>query len=276
MRRLALVTLLCALALPSVAHAAQIAPGLSHTDAQAIFDLAGSHWPKSPCHTTRFATVPPTAMRGQTVAKAAGTRCAIVFNGARRLSAVGWCRALKPVFARLAAGARASAWPYDCSSTVGPVATAPKMLPVPGLSASDVQRAYRVASAHWPSSPCRGREQLRWASPAMLAAGSGGEPGDGAVTLGEARLRDRRCVAYFNSSWTPWTAEMLCHVAEHEFGHLYGLGHSRDPNDVMAPMGGHATDCEAAFGGDTPAEGGTQLPADPPVVVAPGGFGGLG
>ena len=110
----------------------------------------------------------------------------------------------------------------------------------------------------------------------MLAAGSGGEPGDGAVTLGEARLRDRRCVAYFNSTWTPWTAEMLCHVAEHEFGHLFGLGHSRDPDDVMAPMGGHAPDCEAAFGSEAPAEGGSRVPADPQVVVSPGGFGGLG
>jgi hypothetical protein len=276
MRRLALFTMLIALALPAAAQAQPVAPGLSRSDAQAIFDLAGAHWPGSPCRTARFATIPPSAMRGQSVARAAGTRCAIVFNAGRRLSAVGWCRALEPVLRRLAAGARPSAWPYDCSTAVGPIARKPQMLLVPGVSSADVQRAYRVASAHWPSSPCRGREQLRWATPAMLAAGSGGEPGDGAVTLGEARLRDPRCVAYFNSSWTPWTVEMLCHVAEHEFGHLYGLGHSADPNDVMAPTGGHATDCEAAFGGDEPAEGGTELPADPPVVVSPGGFGGVG
>src|SRR4051794_23533533 len=107
MRRLALATLLLALALPSVADAAPVAPGLSRSDAQAIFDLAGAHWPKAPCRVARFAAVPPGAMRGQTVAKAAGARCAIVFNAGRRLSAVGWCRALEPVFRRLAAGARA-------------------------------------------------------------------------------------------------------------------------------------------------------------------------
>src|SRR4051794_20937301 len=277
MRRLALaIALLLTLAVPAAAQAAPVAPGLSRADAQAIFDLAGAHWPKSPCQMTRFATVPPSAMRGQTVAKAAGARCAVVFNAARRLSAAGWCRALKPGFQRLAAGTRASAWPYDCSLAVGPIARAPKLFSVPGLASTEVQRAYRVASAHWPNSPCRGREQLRWATPAMLAAGSGGEPGHGAVTLGEARLRDPRCVAYFNSSRTPWTGEMLCHVAQHEVGHLHGPGHSADPNAVMAPPGGHATDCEAAFGGDEPAEGGTELPADPPVVVSPGGFGGVG
>src|SRR4051812_41777044 len=120
MRRPALVTLLLAvtLAAPAAAQAQQVAPGLSQPDAQAIFDLAGAHWPKSPCRMARFVAVPPSAMRGQTAAKAAGTPCAIVFNAARRLSAVGWCRALEPVFRRLAAGARASAWPYDCSLAV--------------------------------------------------------------------------------------------------------------------------------------------------------------
>src|SRR4051812_46031279 len=218
MRRLALFTMLIALALPAAAQAQPVAPGLSRSDAQAIFDLAGAHWPGSPCRTARFATIPPSAMRGQSVARAAGTRCAIVFNAGRRLSAVGWCRALEPVLRRLAAGARPSAWPYDCSTAVGPIARKPKMLLVPGVSSADVQRAYRVASAHWPSSPCRGREQLRWANPAMLAAGGGGGPGHGSGTLGGGRRRDPRRVTYFHSAWGQWAAEWVCHVGAHGYG----------------------------------------------------------
>src|SRR3712207_7153185 len=60
---------------------------------------------------------------------------------------------------------RSTLFPYTTlfrsSVVVGPVAKRFKLVRVPGLSADVVRKAYEVASAHWPRSHCRGREQLR-------------------------------------------------------------------------------------------------------------------
>jgi hypothetical protein len=97
---------------------------------------------------------------------------------------------------------------------------------------------------------------VRWASPEQLAAGSGGEPGQGLTTMGIAHLRDPHCVVLLNDSVTDWTPYEFCLVIEHEFGHLKGLPHAA--SGVMAPVDAHSPDCEAAFG---------PAPEDAPVTA---------
>ena len=242
-------TLLCALALALLAapaaQAREVVPGLSRTDLQSIFALASAHWPAASCGDVQVFTLPASRMKGLRAAPALGRSCTILIRRGTKLTATGWCRALEPVFTRLVGASGPSDWPYDCSLAVGPKPTAPKLTTVPDVSAADVQRAYKVADAHWTGSGCQGREQLRWASPGQLAAGSGGEPGQGLTTMGIARLRDPRCVVWLNRSVTDWTPYEFCLVIEHEFGHLKGLPHAA--SGVMAPVDAHSPDCEAAF-----------------------------
>jgi hypothetical protein len=284
-RLIALVALLAAFAVAPAAHAETIAPGLSRTDANQIDLLARAHWPQMPCATIPFVRLPGSRMGGRSVALEVHGGCGVVFNSGRRLSAVGWCRVLYGVFKKLAGSSPASAWPYNCTLSVGPRPARPRLISVPGLSAAQVRQAYEVATGHWQSSSCRGREQLHWASNAQLLVGGGTDPGPGAVVMGEALLHDSRCVAYLNASVSGWDAETLCVTLEHEFGHLKGLEHSTDPTNVMYPVNARAADCEKAFplpGVPTPEPAPTPpapAPAAPPppaTGVNPGGFGGLG
>jgi hypothetical protein len=254
--RTALCALTIALLVAPAAQARDRATGLSRTDMQAIFQLASTHWPSSPCGRVAVFSLPARHMKGLRVAPALGRNCTILIRRGTKLTPTGWCRALQPVFGRLAGAAPSSAWPYDCSMVVGPRPIKPKLVSVPGVSSADVQAAYRVASAHWPGSGCEGREQVRWASPEQLAAGSGGEPGQGLTTMGIAHLRDPHCVVLLNDSVTDWTPYELCLVIEHEFGHLKGLPHAA--SGVMAPVDAHSPDCEAAFG---------PAPVDAPVTA---------
>src|SRR5436190_9781 len=161
MRRLAALAALALTLIGAPAAGARVvAGGLSLSDAHGILELAHSRWPSMPCAGVTYARVPARTMRGMKVALDANRRCTILFNAGARKTATGWCRALYPVYASLAAGATASAWPYDCSLAVGPRPARPRMVRVPGLGASVVQSAYRVADAHWPGSGCAGREQL--------------------------------------------------------------------------------------------------------------------
>ena len=278
LRVIALAAALMVLAPASAARAETIAAGLSRADAEAIFTLAGTHWPQMPCRSIQFARLSPQAMRGMAVAADARGGCAVVFNRGARLSPVRWCQAMYGVYRRLARGSRASAWPYDCTLTVGPRPTRERLLSVPGISAANVRLAYQVADGHWRDSGCRGREQVHWATPAQLAAGGGGEPGAGAEILGQARLHDPHCVMYLNAS-VAWDPETLCVTLEHEFGHLEGLGHAADPNNVMYPVNARAADCEKAFGAPAdapPAAPEPAPPATPTVTVGTAGFGGVG
>src|SRR3712207_4756242 len=147
---------------------------------------------------------------------------------------------------------RSTLFPYTTlfrsSVVVGPVAKRFKLVRVPGLSADVVRKAYEVASAHWPRSHCRGREQLRLASNAQLNAQSGdGAPSGDSFIAGQARLKDRRCITYLNKDVGAWPAVELCITLAHEFGHLVGLEHSTDPTSLMAPMNARSARCEAAF-----------------------------
>src|SRR3954468_1878309 len=256
MRRL--LATLAALALtiiyaPTASAARVVAGGLTLADAHGILELAHARWPGMPCAGVTYARVPARTMRGMKVALDANRRCTILFNAGARQSATRWCHALYAVYGSLAAGSPASPWPYDCTLAVGPRPTRPRLVSVPGLSAEVVQRAHRVADAHWTGTGCTGREQLRWATPAQLAAGSGGEPGADLITLGMARPRDPRCVMFLNASVSGWTPVELCTVIEHEFGHLKGLGHVPKVDPVMAAIGARSADCEAAFAADAPA-----------------------
>src|SRR4051794_22125193 len=288
MRRLiALVTVLAALAVAPAAHASALAPGLSQPDANAILHLARMHWPSMPCAYVPVGLLPPAAMHGRSVAPEIHGGCGVVFNRGVRLTPVGWCQALYGVFKKLAGSSPASAWPYNCTLTVGPLPSRPRLIAVPGLSAAQVRRAYEVATGHWHSTSCRGREQLHWATNAQLLVGGGFDPGPGAVVMGEARLRDPRCVAYLNAAVSGWDPETLCVTLEHEFGHLKGLGHSPEPTSVMYPVNARAADCETAFGlpglpspspapAPAPPIPAPPAPSTPTAAVNPGGFGGLG
>lgn len=118
--------------------------------------------------------------------------------------------------------------------------SAPLIPSIGSLDSDTARSAYRVADAHWPASPCRGREQVH------LAALHGPA---GRATIGPGN--DNSCAVDLAS--TPqsgaWTQLMLCAVLEHEFGHLSGSAHSRNPADVMFPStdGHNAQDCVRAF-----------------------------
>jgi hypothetical protein len=277
----ACAAVLIALALAPAAQAAPVAPGLSQRDADEVLALARAHWPGLACGAVRVIRVPRRVMR-QAAAADRTSGCTVLLRRDVRLTATRWCKALKPALARLARGTRPSAVPYDCSVAVGPRPKRFKLVPVPGLAADVVRRAYDVAGAHWPRSHCRGREQLRWASNAqLLAQSAAGGPPAGAFIAGQARLRDRRCITYLNSDVRSWPALELCVTLAHEFGHLTGLEHSDTPGSLMAPIDSRSERCEAAFGAAP------DLPEDPvlpeplpetpaaPVVVTPGGFGGF-
>jgi len=45
-------------------------------------------------------------------------------------------------------------------------------------------------------------------------------------------LGDNNCLG----KWQPFSAEFVKLIAEHEFGHFLGLGHSSDPKDIMYPI----------------------------------------
>jgi hypothetical protein len=243
--RTALAALTIGLVAAPAANASELVPGLSRTDMRSIVTLAGTHWPKLSCKGLSVYTMPAARMKGLRAAPALGRSCTVLLNRDARLTATGWCRALERVFSRMNRGRATSAWPYDCTIAVGPTPATPKLLTVPGVTPEEVQQAYDVAKAHWAGSGCQGREQLRWASPAQLAAGSNGEPAQGLTIMGIARLHDPKCIVYVNASISDWTPYEFCLVVEHEFGHLKGLGHAT--SGVMAPVNAHSPDCEAAF-----------------------------
>lgn len=87
-------------------------------------------------------------------------------------------------------------------------------------------RATAVASAHWPSSPCRGRESVDWTPQARLDAD---HPGDGIAA--DAAPKD--CRVRLSEAARDWSGPRVCALLEHEFGHLAGMAHSSDPTDVM-------------------------------------------
>ena len=261
-RRTLLVAVALCLATPAAASAG--VPGLSQRDGNALVTMAHAHWPQSPCAQNVMVLLARTGP----AARAAGS-CTIVLRLGAARSATAWCHAMKPAFARLAAGTPPSVVPYKCSLAVGPRPTRQSLVAVPGLSRADALAAFAVADHHWPHSACRGREQIV-PVPESWLTGQSVDTLSGGTIMGMARVHDSRCVVYLDTDLT-WTQTLLCITAEHEFGHLLGLGHSPDPGSVMSAVNARSADCEGAFGALPPALGGDA----PTTVGATSGFGGL-
>jgi hypothetical protein len=121
----------------------------------------------------------------------------------------------------------------------------------PGVDVETARQAYAIAAAHWPDNPCVGQEQIGLARQAVLEELAG----DSAVSGADVRLvavaAAGSCRVLLNDEII-WTGATLCMIAEHEYGHLAGLGHSPDPDDVMAAVVRRAPDCEAVFGEPDP------------------------
>jgi len=101
-------------------------------------------------------------------------------------------------------------------------------------------KAVAVADAHWPASPCKGREAITWVKSAATA--------DFAATAYPALCATT--VAWNQVAAADPSPAFLCTVLEHEFGHLAGYEHSPDPNNVMfAILWKPSPDCAAALPG---------------------------
>jgi hypothetical protein len=103
---------------------------------------------------------------------------------------------------------------------------------------AQTHKAITVADAHWPTSPCAHRETISWVqSVSMADFAATAYPTQCAVTVAWNQ------VAAANPS-----PGYMCTILEHEFGHLAGLGHSPDSDNVMyAVVWKIAPDCAAAF-----------------------------
>jgi hypothetical protein len=92
--------------------------------------------------------------------------------------------------------------------------------------------AQRIAIAHWGVNPCGGTVAIGWTTQAdrvnAVAHWSSPVPDTGPVG-------HRDCSIAFNRRES-FTWPKFCTVVVHEYGHLIGLGHSSDPDDVMAAV----------------------------------------
>jgi hypothetical protein len=113
-----------------------------------------------------------------------------------------------------------------------PVEPAGPALDVLTLTPARVARARRVAVRVW-GPVCGGRVRIGF--------GTLQQPGQAAEaryayaptrSLDERRYTDCRVVIARGRRWPP---EVLCGLVVHEYGHLAGRGHSRDPRKVMYP-----------------------------------------
>lgn len=132
--------------------------------------------------------------------------------------------------------------------------------------AATIAKAIRVADRHWVGSPCSGKEQILWVSASTLAT----DMGDDGSYLADAAAST--CTvhldAYAIATSAPYaglvcrgsqtctdavaprrySAPFMCTILMHEFGHLDGLDHSPNPNDVMNALSNRIADpCAAAF-----------------------------
>jgi hypothetical protein len=86
-----------------------------------------------------------------------------------------------------------------------------------------------VASAHWPDSPCHGRELVHLVPQATIDAVLSEDAPD--THAGYAH-RGGDCDVFI-ADWVQKQPRIYCSLLVHEFGHLAGHEHSADPTDVM-------------------------------------------
>lgn len=107
-----------------------------------------------------------------------------------------------------------------------------------------LHRAVLIADAHWPASPCHGRERVVVA-PALIPPGALAytPPGGCTVFVEWRRMRGM-----------PFREK--CRLLVHEFGHMAGFGHRSDLASVMYPtlmdVATNTLDCYRAFPSDAP------------------------
>jgi len=112
---------------------------------------------------------------------------------------------------------------------------------------ANLTRAVAVADAHWPSSPCHGREHLVTTAPEVMDAVTGTTTAYAAAFA----TRDPCDVRVVWSRIAPLPWWMRCKVFAHEFGHLANHWHINNPVSLMYPyLNGanqNAMDCYRAF-----------------------------
>lgn len=95
-----------------------------------------------------------------------------------------------------------------------------------------------AARQSWPTSPCLGREQIGIWSQEQIVAATGDERVGGIAWPQQCRfvIADRLLTAeYLYQVEGRMTA---CQATAHELGHLAGVGHVEDPNNLMHPAPG--------------------------------------
>jgi hypothetical protein len=121
-----------------------------------------------------------------------------------------------------------------CAATLAPTAFASGGGPASRFAAASdsTVAAQRIAVEHWGVNPCGGNVSIAWTAQAAdinaVAHWSSLVPDTGPAT-------HRDCVITFNRRGT-FSWAKFCTVVTHEYGHLIGLSHSSDPDDVMAPV----------------------------------------
>lgn len=116
----------------------------------------------------------------------------------------------------------------------GATLRAPAAMPRSTVSIEQAIAGYLpIARAHWPESPCTGREVFE-IRPSLMDV-------DGVDALGRANPEECRIRIRAGISGAP-----LCNTVVHEAGHLAGFGHVKDRRSVMHATRGGVPECQRA------------------------------